>query len=190
MLSYVQKRGFVSFPKFTGEKVYMREFYKRTGLPFDLRRWQPTVDMMLAEIESDEPIYLMIDQAQTEAGAFHRRSWLHVDGYWDAKSQTWPPSPNNPHLAIDPSDVSPKEAIVLASNVLGSRAFVGRFNVMPKTGNDCASISANGLRRVDMLPDIVYVGNVSMLHESIPVERDCLRTVVRLNVPGWSPTTQ
>ena len=187
MLSYVQKRGSVSFPEFTGEKVYMRKFYKYAGLPHDLRRWQQTVDMMLAEIESEEPIYLMIDQARLRAGDFHRRPGLHVDGYWDAGSQTWPPSPNDPHLTIDPSDIPPKEAIILVSNVLGCRAFVGRFDAMPKIGNDCADINTNHLRRIDMLPYVVYAGNVSMLHESIPVERDCLRTVVRLNVPGWSP---
>jgi hypothetical protein len=33
----------------------------------------------------------------------------------------------------------------------------------------------------------VYAGNVTMLHESIPVPFDCLRTLVRLNVPGWTP---
>ena len=187
MLSFVQKRGPVFFPRFTGERIYMREFYKHRGLPSDLRRWQPTVNAMLDGIEADGPIYLMIDQRKIKAGKFHRRPGLHVDGYWDAKSQTWPPSPNDPHLAIEPSDTPQAEAIVLASDVFGCRAFVGRFDVMPKDGNDCGHIGTAAMKRVAILPNIVYAGNVSMLHESMPVECDCERTVVRLNVPGWTP---
>lgn len=49
MKSIVQPRGNVQFPEFTRERVYMREFKKKEGLPFDLRRWQPTVDAMLHE---------------------------------------------------------------------------------------------------------------------------------------------
>lgn len=38
----------------------------------------------------------------------------------------------------------------------------------------------------DLVPNRAWLGEaISMLHESIPVERDCFRTVVRLNVKGW-----
>lgn len=36
-------------------------------------------------------------------------------------------------------------------------------------------------------PVKAYAGNVSMLHESMPLPTDTLRTLVRINVPGWSP---
>ena len=52
----------VSFPAWNGERVYMRPFTKRDGLPFDLARWQPTVDQMLQGIDTDSEIYLMIDE--------------------------------------------------------------------------------------------------------------------------------
>lgn len=93
----------VTFPAFMAERVYMEEFTKQDGLPEHLSRWQNTVDTMLTGVDTDGPIYLMVDQA------------------------------------------------------------------------------------VPLIRDYVYAGNVSMLHESLPVAETCERTVVRLNVPGWTP---
>jgi hypothetical protein len=53
MQSIVQERGRVVFPEHAGERVYMREIFKRKGLPPDLRRWQQTVDAMLEGVETD-----------------------------------------------------------------------------------------------------------------------------------------
>lgn len=61
--SKVVELGPVTFPEFNAEKVYMQPFLKKQGLPEHLKHWQPTVDLMLQGIETDETIYLMIDQA-------------------------------------------------------------------------------------------------------------------------------
>lgn len=81
--SVIETRGFVTFPEFMAEKVYMREFYKKDGLPEDLCRWQETVDAMLDGVETDGPIYLMIDEGIVQPGFTHRRKGLHIDGYWN-----------------------------------------------------------------------------------------------------------
>ena len=81
-LSYVEQRGKVNFPEFTGERVYMKEFYKEKGLPSELSRWQNTVDSMLEGVETDGPIYLMIDQGVVKGGTSQRRGGLPVDGSW------------------------------------------------------------------------------------------------------------
>ena len=79
------------------------------------------------------------------------------------------------------------EALILASNVLGCAAYVGQFEGQPGNGGDCTHIHASGLLRVDMEPGRAYAGHtLLMLHEALPVLSDCLRTVVRLNVRGWS----
>lgn len=82
IISNVQQRSSVSFPEFTGERVYMREFSLDQGLPADLRRWQPTVDSMLDGVKATGPVFIMIDQAVVVASNPHRRPGLHVDGYW------------------------------------------------------------------------------------------------------------
>lgn len=186
MLSHIQERGLVAFPKFTGERIYMREFRKVGGLPEDLRRWQPTIDAMLRGIETDGSIYLMIDQREVRAGEYHRRPGLHVDGSWDPIGGIHPAPgpPGHRFLGVAPY---PCEGIVLASDVTASRAFEGEFEGIPEPGNDCAHISTAGMREVVLRAGHIYGGNVSMLHESFPVESDCKRTLVRLNIPGWEP---
>lgn len=81
-LSTIERRGAVTFPEFTGERVYM-EPIRRGVLPAHLRRWVGTLSAMLAGMSSvPELMYLMIDQQELRAGQFHRRPGVHVDGYW------------------------------------------------------------------------------------------------------------
>lgn len=233
--SIIETRGCAPFPEFTGERVYMEPFRKRDGLPARLSRWQATVDAMLAGIDTDQPIYLMIDQAHAAAGTTHRRPGLHVDGYWNPAMlahgaggaigrhghQPTPrhePLSRNEHVGHGaqppprhgPTPVSlptrndhtghganaaswntasfdAPEGIILASSVSAARGFVGRYNGAIGEMGDCAKVDVSTLDALSMLAGRVYAGNVNCLHESLPVERDCLRTVVRLNVPGWTP---
>lgn len=240
--SIIQTRGLVPFPDFQAERIYMAPFTKAVGLPKQYARWQPSVDAMLAGIETDQTIYLMVDQSKVMAGSHHRRPGLHLDGYWIPShgkhgghrgigahggsggghgGSGWAPPrhwgrpapgghgsnrgghgsslPEEPgshrpgprHSAgasgWDLIDFTAKEAIVLASNVQACRAFSGVFSGRIGDGGDCESIDRSSLLEVPMEAGRVYAGNVCMVHESLPVQVDCLRTVIRLNVPGWSP---
>lgn len=211
MKSTVQQRGPVSFPAFTGERIYMREFYRHSGLSDDLRRWQSTVDAMLDGVDADGPIYLMIDQDHVKAGSTHRRGGLHVDGYWQPSIQMHGVVPRPSHIHSPPKPKEPigprhwhtprdiptgprhghargaMESIILASDVIGCRAFDGEWNGDIGADGDCAHIDTSGLLAVDMMAGTAYAGDVFMLHESLPIQRDCMRTVVRLNIPGWQP---
>lgn len=191
--SIVQQRGQVPFASYSGERVYMREFTKRQGLPIDLTRWQSTVDAMLDGVDADGPIYLMIDQGMVRAGSSQRRPGVHIDGYWIPSIQAhggrhmtgvWD---NGSGGRWKTCNFSHPEAIILASSVTAARAFAGEFDGAPSEGGDCAHINTTGLRETVLKSGFAYAGNVTMLHESLPVTADCLRTVVRLNVPGWSP---
>ncbi|KQP37587.1 hypothetical protein [Pseudorhodoferax sp. Leaf274] len=117
--STIQQRGAVTFPEFTGERVYMLPFRKAEGLPFDLARWQPTVDAMLDGIDVASPIYLMIDQGVVQPGATHRRPGVHIDGYWRPEIAAHgqpaprpghghqPPEPWRPHVFTSSWDHQP-----------------------------------------------------------------------------------
>lgn len=222
--SRLQRRGSVAFPAFTGERAYMVPFFKRRGLPPSLSRWQPTVDAMLNGIDSDLPIYLMIDQAVVTPGKPHRRPGVHIDGYWNGFSASHGDAP--PFHGSTPSRTghsgypsthgsqplprghssrghgshtssaggwSPdatydeKEGLILASDVAGCRAYVGPFDGAPGEGGDCSHIDLSSLDVVDCELGAVYAGNVTLLHESVPIPAGGLRTLVRLNVRGWSP---
>ena len=189
-LSYVEQRGKVNFPEFTGERVYMKEFYKEKGLPSELSRWQSTVDSMLEGVDTDGPIYLMIDQGVVKGGTSHRRGGLHVDGYWNPRTSA---HGGTKHFGSWKTggwvncDFKDKEALILASSLTAARGYQGIWEGSCGEGGACSHINTSNLKEVVMHAGNVYAGNVAMLHESLPVAEDCIRTLVRLNVPGWSP---
>jgi hypothetical protein len=181
----------VSFPEFKGEKVYMQEFFKKDGLPKHLKRWQATIDQMLSGIETNGPIYLMIDEAFVQANKAHRRQGLHIDGYWLKDLQchgnsgpSHSPSPKPRKKSWENATFDMPETILLASNIEASYGFIGEFNGPIGNMGDCASIALDGLKKVSLEANKVYAGNVTFLHESVPVKQNCNRTLVRLNIPG------
>lgn len=297
-LSYVEERSKILLPENTGERVYMLEFYKKNGLPAHLSRWQKTVDQLLDGIDTDGPIYLMIDQGFVKAGSIQRRGGVHIDGYWQPalsahRSEPEPsydthnhrpvydrhnhvpsthnhkpfdyeipssprhnhtpsthnhkpfenerivvpvydrhshrpvydrhnhvpspydrPSPivpvydNHNHRPVHdrhnhdslPSTTRkklkfgevdlvdwPTEAIILASDIQACRGWNGLYDHTDMPNGDCSHVNVQELQEMMFRKNTVYVGNVTMLHESLPVEFDTLRTVIRLNVPGYNP---
>lgn len=193
MQSIIKERSPVTFPRFIGERVYMRPFFQSEDLPSDLLRWQLTVDAMLDGVATDGPIYLMIDQGAVGAGIPHRRPGVHIDGYWEPNAKgdwndqggRWNDigahSIPGEHIA---EGSLMEEAILLASTVAGCQGYVGSWHGLVGKGGDCSHIDLTGLTKVKFKPNQCYAGNVTALHESLPVPHDCLRTLVRLNVPG------
>lgn len=193
--SHIQQRGKVSFPEYKGERIYMREFTQRDGLPKDLSRWQPTVDQMLDGIRVDGPIFMMVDQSHISAGSTQRRPGVHIDGYWmpakmahgggghgGHRIRYWSNDPWVHGVCFDEP-----EAIILASDVAACRGYAGQYSGIVGDGGDCSGIDLQGLDAINLSAGTAYAGNVSMLHETLPVAHACNRTLVRLNVPGWSP---
>jgi hypothetical protein len=181
MQSIIKERSPVTFPRFTGERVYMRPFFQSEGLPVDLARWQPTVDAMLDGIATDAPIYLMIDQRAVRAGIPHRRPGVHIDGYWNPATGRHDDTPTHFHGGHMNTR---HEALLLASDIAACRGFVGDYEGTIGEGGDCSTLDLSSLKIVNFKSDRCYAGNVTALHESLPVPHDCLRTLVRLNVPG------
>ena len=213
MISTLQAGGPVSFPAFTGERIYMVPFFKEDGLPAHLRRWQRTVDDMLEGVETEFEIYLMVDQKMVEAEQTHRRPGLHIDGYWCSGIQAHgvgghsvgggegpghntgrhrledlPPVPTKRKPKPRPKkNASAAEAILLASDLSACEGFEGEFDYDVPHGGNCENVNTFRLQRTTMRAGRVYAGNAHMLHQSLPVHSRTTRTVVRLNVPGWSP---
>lgn len=185
----------------------MVPFYKLTGLPSQYKRWQPTVDAMLEGITHTGLIYLMVDQAVVRPGEYHRRSGIHVDGNWiGAASDPKKPPPDGPGRwkqapLPDPGWKIPlhshaggehkghkqgmykPELLLLASDVQACRAYLGAFDAQPGEGGDCSHFNLKEAQQLDLEPNRVYLGNATTLHETLPVQSECQRTMVRLNIP-------
>jgi hypothetical protein len=81
------------------------------------------------------------------------------------------------------------EAIILASDVTGSTGFFdGTFEGPIRAGGDCRQVANLVGEPVINRANVAYEGNVTMLHQTLPMLTDVQRTVVRLSVPGYSPT--
>lgn len=205
--------GPVTFPEWTGEKVYMQSYDQVKQLPAELARWQATIDAMSASIRATWltkdgcKAYLMIDQGEVKAKATHRRGGPHIDGNWVeddkqtrhvtvAKTKSYIVPDAGHHLTergCKPERVTekglwfPEETLILASNVAGCVAYIGDFDGrLISKGGDCSKVDLSRMIAVKLKPGIAYAGNVTMIHESIPVSKDCKRTLVRINVPGHS----
>lgn len=188
--SKIQTKGIVTFPEFKAERIYMLPFFQKNGLPAYLNRWQKTIDQMLDGILTDQPIYLMIDQAFVMKGNTHRRSGLHIDGYWDPSLKghgTGGGGGGHKSNAASWNEATFKEheALLLASNVSASKGYVGSFKGPINNGGDCSHIDTKNLKEIILEAGQSYIGNVTSLHESIPVLDDSFRTLVRLNIPGF-----
>lgn len=199
IVSALQTGGAVPFPAHVNERVYMREITKGK-LPEDLARWQPTVDAMLNGIDFEGPAYLMVDQGEVSAGETHRRGGWHVDGYWNPELKAH----QQGHTATPrrgghnggggghgsgvntwaEADFKEPEMLLLASDVAGCRVALGEFEVTMKDGGDCAGVDVAGMDVKTLEPGRVHLGNISLLHESIPLVKDTKRTLVRINIPG------
>ena len=133
----IQNNTGVTFPEFTGERVYMQKFFKRTGLPSNLSRWQATVDKMLEGVDTDNAIYIMIDQGIVGPTAAHRRPGRHIDGYRHDEVQCH--SGRGGHMGIyshggtpgwvfngswEHATLDQPEAIILASDVSACDGYI------------------------------------------------------------------
>ena len=193
----------VVFPEFKGEQHYMVPFTKQQGLPKHLVHWQDSVDVMLEKIDTKGPIYFMADQKYVRANSMHRRGGLHVDGFWNpGVSAHGPgrhgsghlPAPRGPgrheparHLSISMhsshGNVGKEELIVLASNATGCRAALGQYEEAPWNGGSYEHLNIKDFDEVYLTPGLTFYGDTgSLLHESVPLHKDSLRTVIRLNV--------
>lgn len=174
MKSILKTGPSVTFPAFMGERIYMAPF-RKGSLPFS--RWRKTVDTMLDGIETDEIIYLTVDEGFVQKGALHRRGGPHVDGNysgsWDFPRPGW--------------KFSSGGGIVLASSHVGCQAFDGVVDGQIGAGGDCSGLDLP--KPTVLQPNRVHLGNASMVHETIPALEDCHRTMVRLTLPeSWSLT--
>lgn len=198
----------VTFPEWQGERLYMLPFTLNSGLPREASRFQGTVDQMMDGVSVDrgQECYFMVDEKEVSPGVTHRRPGLHVEGYWlpvlqchgggghvPSKPKHGPqpghcPTPR--HGSISNRGFE-KEGVLLASSYASARALLGQYIrdfVADWRGGDCADLETYGLDSLILKGGLVYQMDIWTLHESLPVLEPVRRTLVRINVPTWSPT--
>lgn len=194
----------VEFPEWRGERHHMLPFTRSAGVPAHVERFQGTVDQMMrdVDVDRDEELYLMIDEADVAPGVAHRRPGLHVDGYWHPRwllhgghspfpaHAPWPPpEPPTPSKKEPPKNRA-HEGLLIASNYTAARAFLGEYErdfLGDWRGGACSDDIAKHMSELQLEAGFVFHLDVFTLHESLPVRENVRRTVVRINVPCWAP---
>jgi len=191
MKSKLNLVGNVSFPEFTGERVYQALIKKDRQLPVELQRWQQTVDSMLSGVEVDGAIYLTIDQGYVDAGCTQRREGPHIDGNW-YPSITAHGQPGPPHHSFYVGshgggghrlDLDTVGGLILACDRDGAKVYKGEFYGVAGDGGDCSHMDLSGAEIVILNSNQAYLGNLTMIHEAMPAQQSGPRTLVRLNMP-------
>ena len=183
MKSQIKKIGKVSFPKFTGERAYQIAIQKGEPLPEQFARWQPTVDALLTGVEVDGDVYMTIDQGRVEEGCTQRREGPHIDGNWEItghRVMAWDHSGGG-HWHTKNLETG---GIILASCCNGAKAYLGEFDEVVGEGGDCSHIDLSESNQEVLEANTGYLGNVTMIHEAMPVNKAVDRSFIRLTLPA------
>lgn len=200
--SKIHRAGDIKFPTFRNAQLYMhpivagrrdRDFGR---LPQAYGDFERPLDEMLAstKITKDTTIYITIDQSRVRAGNSHRRPGPHVDGNyifdWAGDGSRTPDWKNGgPGRELSPADhrvqyCNPNGGMIIASNVVGCQAWRGTVEGQPGQGGDCEHLKDQlaQLPSFLLVPNSIYVGNSTMVHESLPQHQDVERTLMRITL--------
>lgn len=186
--SFAIDYGPIDFPHYMGVQVYMLPHVKGEQYPEGFGVWGDFIDTMTHMVpHTGLPMYITIHQSLVKAGGHQRKPGPHVDGYWvpgiegDIIHSGGFGGPGQPH--------HPDEAIIIASNVLGTKYWDGQWDGERKLHGDCSHIDLSGMEEKIASPGRIWAGHTDQfIHESIESERAELRTFVRVNAPGWVPS--
>lgn len=199
-----RRRESLPVPDFSeNERWYMVKITNLSNFPKKISRWKAAVASMLSAYgikpKESAPVYLTIDYRQVNTHCTHRRGGLHVDGNWiEINSEGVNVTEHGTKwgtysylrglVNTYPFEYKP-ETIVLYSNISACIGYLGDFSGEILDDGDCSLISTEGMSPVRLEEHQIYAGNETFLHESIPVEYDCNRCMIRINVPGLDINT-
>lgn len=99
-----------------------------------------------------------------------------------------PPGASAKNWPCRVADFSFPEALILAQSVEGSCAWTGEFDdAIFDVGGGAEHVDVSRMERIQLKANHAYAGNVTMLHESLPLPANTPRTLIRISAPGWSP---
>jgi len=122
--------------------------------------------------------FVTIDQSSLKSGETHRRPGPHYDGYWMNSCRPDPRWNTVDHSLVNKSD------IILLSNVMGSVGYRGKVKTYLTEGGDCSHLAEElkSFTREPLEANKIYLGSSHFIHESVPVEKDCDRQLLRITV--------
>ena len=183
----------ISLPEYRGDRVYMHEFnMENPTLPVGYERWES----VLKEIVDCSPkktgkAYLTIDEKIVSKGESHRRGGPHTDGNylfgWGGGGSGWLTGEDGRFLPRDKHEeqyCSEKGGMLIVSSYEACKGWNGDYEGQPNQGGDCSHLDLSKMEDFRLKSNTLYWGNSTFIHESLPLEEDVKRQLVRVTLPA------
>ena len=187
MISLCREVGDIDVPLFTGE-LKMIPFNLKTleGVPDKFKELVKNITSHLNN--KNGQAFLTIHGKQLNKNQTLRRPGPHTDGNYEPYKMTfgngWKVGENGPPVGSELHKrqyTADKGGIILCTNYSSSLGYQGEFSDMPSVGGDCSHIKLT--KPFKLLAGKIYYGNNHFIHESLPVDKDIHRVMVRITLP-------
>lgn len=187
--------GVITMPEFRERKLYMHKMVmNEVALPNVFKDYEPTIDSVLSKVKDRNNVcYITIDEKKIKGGT-HRRSGIHCDFNWHEEikahgtgegggghkrvmSGGWT-NPNPPSWKRKDIEGG---GMLLVSNYEGCKVWRGEFEGEIGEGGCCKKIDVSNLETEIMKSGDVFYLNALGIHESIVIDKEVNRSLIRIN---------
>lgn len=191
MITSISKQLYrVQVPKFLGQ-IQTKEFDLETlkGVP---QKFKASVRKMIEVLPIKKGIaFLTVDGKKIRKGISHRRGGKHIDGNFIPDKTEWGGGGGNGWKVGGDGRSLPPEihklsyesktgGMLIVSDYSSCKGWNGKFNGKANVGGDCSHIKTG--RGFKLKSNTVYYGNSQFIHESLPLNKNVHRTLIRINL--------
>lgn len=185
----------ISLPEYKGDRLYMHEFdMENPILPVGYERWKETIEDIISHSKTKKgKAYLTIDEKIVKKGETHRRGGPHTDGNylfgWGGGGSGWLTGEDGRFLPQEKHEqqyCSDKGGMFIISSYEACKGWNGTFEGQPGQGGDCSKIDLSKMSSFILSKNTLYWGNSTFIHESLPLDKDVKRQLVRITLPADS----
>lgn len=185
----------ISLPEFKGDRIYMHEFdIENPILPTGCERWIEVVKEMVSHSpKKTGKAYITIDEKIVKKGETHRRGGPHTDGNylygWGGGGSGWLTGEDGRVLPQDKHEkqyCSNTGGMLIVSSYEACKGWNGDYNGQPNQGGDCSHLDLSKMENFILSKNTLYWGNSTFIHESLPLNEDVKRQLVRITLPADS----
>lgn len=183
----------ITLPEYKGDQIYMHEFdISNPILPPGYDRWYEVLKEMIkySPIKKGKA-YITIDEKLITKGNSHRRGGPHTDGNylfgWGGGGSGWLTGEDGRFLPREQHEeqyCSNKGGMLIVSSYEACKGWNGDFNGQPNQGGDCSHLDLSKMDTFNLKSNMLYWGNSTFIHESLPIQEDVKRQLIRVTLPA------
>lgn len=146
----------------------------------------PLLAEMTSFLNPEDVVYVTIDEQFVRKGNTQRRGGVHIDGNWfltgELNGGVWKVGG---YWGTD-REFSRHGGMIIASNYSSCAAWLGEFKGEPGAGGCCDHMKDQlaTKEKLIMKANVAYLTNSTCVHESLPLDKDVYRRLVRITLPA------